>query len=117
MAVKCIRLTATPEQEERAQEHLRLLCTVSQKLTGYVIEVKGFHLEEGVELLLAMELADKSLEDYLNSRADDRLPQDEWVRARLPCDLGLQVTDSGCLGRFFCPNNPEKLTPKPESRL
>ena len=84
VAVKCVSLaSATPEQEAFARRELQLMCTVSQKLSGYVMELKGFHLEEGVELLLAMELADGSLHDYLKSKPGACLQQDEWVRARL----------------------------------
>ena len=95
VAVKTISLcNASEEQERFANRELALMCIVSQKLSGHVVELKGFHMQPREELVIAMELATSSLHGWLRDLPGSCLPQDEWVRP-LPKHVSLSSsTDS-----------------------
>ena len=82
VAVKTIALqNLTPRQEAFARRELSLMCTISHELSGHVIELKGFHLEAGSKLIIAMELAHQSLQDWLCSLPRGQISAYDWVRA------------------------------------
>jgi hypothetical protein len=82
VAVKVLSLqNAATEHVDVARRELRLMCTVSQQLAGYVIELKGYLEDPGRELVLAMELADSSLRDWLQNLENHWLPLHMWVRS------------------------------------
>jgi hypothetical protein len=84
VAVKILSLrNAQPQHVHMARRELELMCTVSQRLAGSVIELKGFYERPGRELILAMELADASLQDWQASLPDGRLYVQDWVRAQI----------------------------------
>ena len=86
VAVKILSLrNAQPQHVLLARRELELMCTVSQRLAGSVIELKGFYERPGRELVLAMELADSSLQDWQRLQPGGRLSYSQWVRiSRLP---------------------------------
>jgi hypothetical protein len=88
VAVKILSLrNAPPELVEFARKELSLMCTVAQKLTGYVIELKGFHEDAGRELVLAMELAESSLRDLLRTMPNKQMELQTWVCVLLCCSV------------------------------
>lgn len=98
IAVKTIALINASEQQlDFARKELTLMCTVSHELSGYVIELKGFHLDPGRELVIAMELADASLRDMLRGMPEFRLPTDHWVGPHL---RPLECSPSACLSQY-----------------
>jgi hypothetical protein len=62
-----------------ARRELELMCMVSQRLAGSVIELKGFFENPGRELILAMELAEASLQDWQAELPGARLTLKQWV--------------------------------------
>ena len=95
VAVKVLSLrSAQPGTVDLAMRELQLMCTVSQQLAGYVVELKGFMHEPGRQLVLVLELAEHSLRDYLQTLPGQCLSLAQWVRhplsqyyASLRCNL------------------------------
>lgn len=80
VAVKVLSLlNAPPNAEVNARRELDLMCTVARQLGGSVVELKGYQ-ESPEELVLAMELADCSLRDWLRGAEKGYLPAATWVR-------------------------------------
>ena len=85
VAVKVLSLrNAQPAHVHLARRELELMCTVSQRLAGSVIELKGFYERPGRELVLAMELADSSLQNWQRLQPGGRLSFAQWVRLGTP---------------------------------
>jgi hypothetical protein len=80
VALKVVPFTGVSEARmSDARRELKMMCIVSQKLSGYVVELLGY-CETEVELTLVMERAEMSLLQWCNKFDGARLPLHEWVR-------------------------------------
>ena len=85
VALKVVSVAAVSEaRKKKARRELKIMCTVSKQLAGYVVELLGY-CESDTELTLVMG-ARGHVAAAMGAAPfeEERLPMREWVRCRHP---------------------------------